>query len=509
MRSIKRGFRNFYRHPLRNLVVVLLLFICLTFSLSMLAVKLAADSQIDQVKQSVGNYGEIKVSSDYQMTVFEDQRNMTQAERQAAARTMTAEEQAAQRTRFLIPEATADTLAADPAVVTYDKVLSQQIQLNDITSAAMQSMLSLRNEERGGMGGPSISSTSFTFDGNTNGASTADFLTGSKVLTAGSFYTYRDYLDANPVVMIEENLASENDLAVGDTITAVISGKTGKAAEVDLTIVGIYQTVQTEEQSQGNEFSSFNPAGGTFYAPLSLVQQLSATSGYVELGSYYFDNVDSTDQMTAAFTTDTNSDTKYTFATDYSDFQTIADPLRKTAKTSVIGLIGALGACALIIVLAMSIIVGGRTRELGVLKAIGATDRQVIAQFAMEVVCICLVAVIVATGVTAIISQKMGNWLMGNGQTAQTTTTQVATTSGAQGGPPGMASGPFGSSNTLYKEGSSATSTATPATDLNVVYRGSLLLYGILILFLISLLGMAVPIIWIIRLRPAQVLSME
>jgi putative ABC transport system permease protein len=509
MRSIKRGFRNFYRHPLRNLVVVLLLFICLTFSLSMLAVKLAADSQIDQVKQSVGNYGEIKVSSDYQMTVFEDQRNMTQAERQAAARTMTAEEEAAQRTRFLIPEATADTLAADPAVVTYDKVLSQQIQLNDITNSAIQSMLSMRREGMGGEGGPSISSTSFTFDGNTNGASAADFLTGSKILTAGSFYTYRDYLDANPVVLIEENLASENELGVGDTITAYISGESGKAAEVDLTIVGIYQTVQTEEQSQSNEFAAFNPAGNTFYAPLSVVQQLSNTSGYVELGSYYFDNVDSTDQMNAAFTADTDGDAKYTFATDYSDFQTIADPLQKTAKTSVIGLIGALGACALIIVLAMSIIVGGRTRELGVLKAIGATDRQVIAQFAVEVVCICLVSVILATGVTAVISQKMGNWLMGNGQTTQTADTQVATSGGPPGGPPGMAAGPFGSSNTLYKQGSSATATTTPASDLNVVYRGSLLLYGILILFLISLLGMAVPIIWIIRLRPARVLSME
>ena len=56
MRSIKRGFRNFRRHPLRNLVVILLLFVCLTFSLSMLAVKLAADSQVEEVKQSVGNY---------------------------------------------------------------------------------------------------------------------------------------------------------------------------------------------------------------------------------------------------------------------------------------------------------------------------------------------------------------------------------------------------------------------------------------------------------------------
>ncbi len=75
MRSIKRGFRNFRRHPLRNLVVILLLFVCLTFSLSMLAVKLAADSQVDEVKQSVGNYAEIKVSSDYQMAYFEEQRS--------------------------------------------------------------------------------------------------------------------------------------------------------------------------------------------------------------------------------------------------------------------------------------------------------------------------------------------------------------------------------------------------------------------------------------------------
>jgi hypothetical protein len=45
--------------------------------------------------------------------------------------------------------------------------------------------------------------------------------------------------------------------------------------------------------------------------------------------------------------------------------------------------------------------------------------------------------------------------------------------------------------------------------NLNVIYQGDLLIYGILILFGISLLGMAVPVIWITRLRPARVLSME
>ncbi len=198
MRSIKRGFRNFYRHPLKNLVVIILLFVCLTFSLSMLAVKMAADSQIEEVKQSVGNYGEITVSSDYQMSYFEEMRSMDESERQSMSRTMTEEEMQAQRALFLVAEETADLLADEAAVVTYDKVLSQSIELDGIENTAMQSMLGMREEMRGGEGGPSISSTSYTFEGNTNGASAADFLTGDKALVEGSFYTYKDYLDANP-----------------------------------------------------------------------------------------------------------------------------------------------------------------------------------------------------------------------------------------------------------------------------------------------------------------------
>jgi ABC-type antimicrobial peptide transport system permease subunit len=65
----------------------------------------------------------------------------------------------------------------------------------------------------------------------------------------------------------------------------------------------------------------------------------------------------------------------------------------------------------------------------------------------------------------------------------------------------------------LYKEGgrynTASASQGNQAARLNVVYRGALFLYGVLILVLISLIGMAIPIFWIIRLRPARVLSME
>jgi len=493
-------------------VVILLLFVCLAFSLSMLAVKLAADSQVEEVKQSVGNYAEIKVSSDYRMAVFEEERSQEESERAAQARTMSEEEMREQMTMFLLPEELADAFSQEAEIVTYDKVLEARISLDDIETAEMETMMSMRERGPQGDAPMALSSSSFSFEGNTDGASVSDFMLGNKALVEGSFYTYDDYLEANPVVLVEKTLAEENELALGDTITATISGESGRDAEMELTIVGIYETVQAEQDSGGSNAETFNPMGDTFYAPLSVVQELNNTEGYVDLGSYYFDSVDSTDALQQDFAADYADGDMYELATDYSDYEAIADPLLKVGRTSMIGLAGALGACALIILLAMAIIIGGRTRELGVLKAIGATDRQVMAQYAVEVVCICLVAIVLATGVTALVSQSVGNWLLSGNQAAETTETgeegMIAGGPGGQG--PSFTVGPMGG-NSLYKEGGgfSVASSEDQTASLDVVWQGNMLLYGILILLGISLLGMAVPLIWITRLRPARVLSME
>lgn len=508
MRDVKRGLRSFVRHPLGNLVVVLLLFVCLTFSLSMLAVKLAADGQVEEVKSSVGNYAELRVSSEYLMQLFSEQRERDPAKRQAEARKMSEEEILAERTSSLVPEAVTDDFSLQPQVISYDKVLEARISLEGVTSTALETMFSLR--ERAGSGASSSNAGTFEFEGNTNGASASDFLVGNKVLTEGSFYTYQDYLNANPVVLAEKTLAEENGLSVGDTITAKITGAEGRNSEMKLTIIGIYETVEAETRESAQNPQTFNPAGNKFFAPLSVVQALNGTPRYVELGYYYLDSADSSAAVQASFqemvVEGLEGGDKYELATDYSDFESISDPLQKTGKASTIGLAGALGACALIIILAMAIIVGGRTKELGVLKAIGATDRQVLMQYAVEVLCLCLAAIVLAAGASAFVSQRMGNWLL-QGSAGNAAVTEQADFPGGAGMPPMR-----GISGNLYKEGGrwfSSTSSNRQGVELDVIYRGGMLIYGILILLGISLLGMSVPVIWISRLRPARVLAME
>jgi ABC-type antimicrobial peptide transport system permease subunit len=509
MRSIRRGFKSFRRHPLGNLIVVLLLFVCLTFSLSMLVVKLAADAQVEHVKTRVGNYAEVRASSDYLLELYKKELDKGPAGRARETRSLSKDEEVKDRAKFHTPEEIADAFSRQKYILTFDKVINAGIIVPSVTNTNLEPLAqwttneSLKSQGIEGLTTQTLGNL-FMFEGNTNGASASDFLTGNKKLIKGSFYTYQDYLDNNPVVLVEKNMAKDNDLKVGDKVEADVVGGSGKNKKKELEVVGIYETVEAERQDTSSSgFSSINPAGNKFFAPLPVVQELAGMPGYVELGSYYFDNVDHTETLNKAFSQKLANGNKYELVTDWLDYEKISDPLQKVGKTSVIGLAGALGACALIILLAMAIIIiSGRTRELGVLKALGATDRQVIVQYAVEIICICLVAVILATGATVLISQSIGDWLLSGSVQKKVVEGEPTTKS---------YSGDYLADRKLYKEGGlySAAAESDKTAELNVVYQGRLLLYGILILFGISLLGMAVPVVWIIRLRPARVLTME
>ncbi len=224
------------------------------------------------------------------------------------------------------------------------------------------------------------------------------------------------------------------------------------------------------------------------------------------LGSYYFDSVDSTEVIKSAFKSEVseiNKDGKYEIATDYSDYESIADPLVKAGNSSRIGLAATLGACVLIVILSMVIIIGYRTKELGILKAIGAKNLQVIGQYAVEVVLICLFAVVLASGASGFTAKKMGDWLLPE------TTMQNGSVLQA----PSKAMPMFARDRSLYKEGSGFQGVSSESNEsfatLDVTYRGVLFVYAALMLLVLSLFGMAIPVVRLVRLEPVKVLRME
>ncbi|MEJ5186933.1 MAG: hypothetical protein WHT46_07625, partial [Candidatus Geothermincolales bacterium] len=211
LRDISRGLKSFARRPLASLLLVFLLAVCLTFALTMLAVRMSAEDRLEEVKSRVGNYGELRVSSSYRMQVFEEERAKSQAQRSREARTMGEEEMQAERTRFLVPEDIADSFSALPEVSAYDKVITAQIKFPELTNSEIMSLEALRR----GIQAQSYANY-FLVEGNTDGASAADFAGGYKRLVEGSFFTYADHLNSNPVAMVEKSVAEENGLGLGD-----------------------------------------------------------------------------------------------------------------------------------------------------------------------------------------------------------------------------------------------------------------------------------------------------
>lgn len=508
MRAIKRGARSFVRHIKTNLIVVFLLFVCLAFAISMLSIKLASDAQIQEVKKRIGNYCEIRTSSEYMMKIFEAERKKSTAQRQAEARRMTEEEEFADRVRFLVPENLTDEFSRYEKIETYDKVLETRLEVPKIESTGMTRAFEMRSPGEGGAGSISAgaSANRFRFEGNTSGASIPDFASGNKKIADGRLFTYEEYVHAKPVVVIEKSIAEKNDLRVGDKINVKISGKSGAGSTVELKVIGVYQSIEAEDGGEQASRQEFNPAGDTFFAPLSIVQKLNGTPGYVTLGSYYFDSVSSTDAIKSAFKSEfsgVNNDGRYEIATDYSDYESIADSITKAGNSSRIGLASTLGACLFIVLLSMIIIVGHRTKELGILKAIGATNLQVLSQYVVEVMLICLIAVLLAFGSSALMAGKMGDWLL-----PETKTQNVASLQEPVGTVPRFFQG-----RSLYKEGSifggEVSQSTRELSTLHVTYRGVLFVYAALILVMLCLVGMAIPVVRLVRLEPVRVLRME
>ena len=256
-------------------------------------------------------------------------------------------------------------------------------------------------------------------------------------------------------------MATKNNLKVGSTFNAYSQ---------TFTVVGIFN-------SPNNQF-----VNSGLIAPITTVQNLSTQTDQVSNAIVGVDSIDNLDSTTNAISQKLGS------AADVVNSQTqltnAISPLKSVSSLSLICSIGAAIASSFIILLIMVMIVRERRREIGVYKAIGASNITVMAQFASEAVTFTLLASLVGLVIGVLGSNPITTLLVSNSNS----------TAPAGGGFGRRVFGGFGANN---------------LRQVHAAVGWNILIYGLLVSVLIALVGSLLSSFMIAKIRPAEVMRAE
>jgi putative ABC transport system permease protein len=278
------------------------------------------------------------------------------------------------------------------------------------------------------------------------GASTLKIVSGQAISGTSSAY------DA----MISTAMAQKNGLKVGSTFTAY--GRT-------FTVAAIFES----DSQQGSD---------TIVTPLPVLQRLTGQTGQV------FSAVVTAASLTELATVTSEIErvlgpraSVVSYLADADQAVTDLDGVNSIALDS---LVGAVAAAVVILFLVMVMIVRERKREIGILKAIGAPNGRIMAQFTTEAVTFTLLGLVVGVLVGIIAASPVTSSLVSH--------SGVSSETGARG--------LFGAGNPVL----------TQLTDLNAQVGWTVTLEGLAAAVVVAVLASAAAAWMISRVRPAEVL---
>jgi putative ABC transport system permease protein len=304
---------------------------------------------------------------------------------------------------------------------------------------------------------------------------------GTEKLTSGTTFSPTSSAD---VAIVGTDLATKNKLKVGSTFTAW---------KTTITVVGIYDA--------GSTF-----ANADALMPLATVQKLAAATNQITGATVVVNNINNVAAASTAITKKLGSaaDVTSTQATVQSQLA----PLNSVKDISTYTLIGAVIGAAIILLLSMLMIVRERRREIGVLKALGATNRSVVSQFIAESTTFTVMGAIVGFIVGVIISSPITSALVSaSGGSSPGGFVRRGTGFGGGGSgftpPAGAATGGGG-----FRFGGTR-GLGNTLTQLHTSAGWSTLVFALLAAIVIAALGSTVASATITRIRPAEVLRSE
>jgi len=437
MSFIARGAKNAFRNPIRTGSIVIILGLSVGLAITMLLARQAVDNRINSVKSSIGNT--INISP--------------------------AGAQGFEGGGEPLTDAQVTKISQTAHVTSVVSQLQSRLASTDtnLVSSVDAGTLGRRNRFGGGTGSgggsftPPVTATGTT-DATTSQGTVIKLTSGTTINAAGS----------DNVALIGAALATKNNLAVGSTFTAF---------GTPVTVSGIYDT--------GTRFG-----GNTVLFPLATLQRLSSQAGDVTSATVKVDSITNLAATTAALKTTLGDAADVTSAQDTSD-QALA-PLENIKGITLFSLIGALVAGGVITFLTMLMIVRERRREIGVFKAIGASNYKIVTQFVSEAMVLTLLGSLVGVIAGALVSNSVVKVLVSSN-------TATAATGGFGGGMRG--GGGFG--RAILGGGQNV------INNIHTAIGFETLLYGLLGAVIIAVLGSAIPAYLISKVRPAEVMRGE
>lgn len=487
---VKNAFLSIKKNIGKTILLFVLMCLIANLVIAGLSIKSATTKSMEQVRSALGS----EVTFSYNMQSMMSNREKGEALDQVMSS---------------ITVDMADQLKDLDYVESYNYTLSVGASSDDISPVETSSSDSDSND-MGNMDLPDDATmtggneSDFTVIGNTTMANISEFTDENYVLTSGRLLTEEDSGTTNCV--IETNLASDNDLEVGDSFTVTTTNSDDEEISQTLTIVGIYE-IETS-----TDFGGFMGGGSNsynqIYTDLSVAQTLNDSTSDITSASYYLDDPDHIDAFIelAESSTDIDFDT-YTLDANDSVYENSISSLENMESFATIFLWVVVGAGSAILCLILILTMRSRFYEFGVFLSLGQSKINIMLQQLIEVLIVAVFAFAVSLGTGKMVSNVISSML----ESSQNSQSQMVMEI-PDGDMPSMdgdsSSDSSGSQGNDFPGGELMDQlfTSPENEELDVSITASTVAQLAAITGCICLISVALPSIYILRLSPREIL---
>jgi putative ABC transport system permease protein len=513
MNFIKRAWFAVIRKPGRSILLLVIFLATANLVLAGISIRHATKTASDAARQQLGAT----------LTLSFNMQGAMQTAMSSSAAADSDERGRFDITQESLTEAMVNAVAAQKNILDYNIIVSTTAMADNFSIVQTSASSSASSEtssqtQRANENAANFTMPDLSIIGLRSSELYSDFSSGSAVLASGSHITENS--NGQNAAVISQELASANGLDVGDSIQIAA---TDSAAARTVKIIGIFTTSsESATRAAGGNFGNFNTSFSspynTIYVDYSTALGFKSDASSAEASApgasqapainsaiFYLDDPVNLSSAKAEIEKISSIDwDSFSISSDEAAYQNMVGAITSVGSFAsiVVIIVSIIGAVILALILLLS--VRERMFETGVLLAMGESRFKIVLQYAAEMLMIAVLAFSVSFFTGGYIGQKLGDYLVTNQVSSQTSSPNVL----QENAPAGQdnAGTQFDRLNRMRQSGG-VNSNVIPISSISVKVSPLEILEVSSAGISIILLATVVPIISIMRYKPRSILT--